>query len=124
MRKVGHDQSKRPVADGSWRRGCADAGRLGNLATGPGGAEGNDDGNAGECGGGAYREQPLDPPVTALLSVDVQNMECGGPTRERLRKPMPDHVPQLEEVMIPNHRRLLSAARAAERLVADLQAGH
>jgi len=63
--------------------------------------------------GGAYREQPLDPAVTALLSVDVQNLECGAPMRERLRKAMPDYVARLEEVVIPNHRRLLAAARAA-----------
>lgn len=63
--------------------------------------------------GGAYREQPLVPATTALLSVDVQNLECGALQRDRIRADLPDYVRRLEEVVIPNHRRLLAAAREA-----------
>ncbi len=62
---------------------------------------------------GAYREQALDPAVTALLSVDMQNMECSAKVRDAMRGRMPDFVARLEEVVIPNHRRLLAAARQA-----------
>ena len=63
--------------------------------------------------GGAYREQPLDPATTALLSVDVQNMECGAPVRDRMRADKPDFVARIETLVIPNHQRLLAAGREA-----------
>lgn len=69
--------------------------------------------------GGAYRERPVEPGKTALLSVDMQNSEW---TTERQRaaadptSPEADRRSFLErvgDVLIPNQRRLQAAARAA-----------
>lgn len=69
--------------------------------------------------GGAYRERAIEPARTALLSIDMQNMEVGPHLRERARQPgTPEReksyfFERVETVVIPAQRRLLAAARAA-----------
>lgn len=68
--------------------------------------------------GGRFRERPIEPKATALLSIDMQNMECGAPLRARARDPADPlaakaaFFERIETVVIPNQRRLLAAARA------------
>ncbi len=67
---------------------------------------------------GAYRERPIVPARTALLSVDMQNGEHNPDLVAAARRPSaPEggaafHV-RLAEVVIPNQARLQAAARAA-----------
>jgi nicotinamidase-related amidase len=67
--------------------------------------------------GGLYRERAVELKHTALLSVDMQNMECGAPLRRKLlQSKAPDprkryFFDRVEHVVIPNQRRLLAAAR-------------
>ncbi len=69
--------------------------------------------------GGAYRERPIDPRRTALLSIDMQNAEWspaqhaaaaqpGSPTARNL-----SFLDRIRDVLIPNQQRLQAAARAA-----------
>ncbi|MGE0717668.1 MAG: cysteine hydrolase family protein [Alphaproteobacteria bacterium] len=62
---------------------------------------------------GAYRERPIDPGRTALLSIDMQNAEW---TPERMASPEAKKRHLLERigsVVIPAQQRLQAAARAA-----------
>ena len=69
--------------------------------------------------GGAYRERPIEPGRTALLSIDMQNMECSADKRRRARQDgsaesdKAAYFTRLDEIVIPNQRRLLAAARHA-----------
>jgi ureidoacrylate peracid hydrolase len=70
--------------------------------------------------GGVYRERPIDPKRTALLSIDMQNTESSpeqaakagvpGTTESKKRA----FLTRLEKICIPNQNRLQAAARAAE----------
>ena len=68
--------------------------------------------------GGRYRERAVERGHTALLSIDMQNMECGKTLRQRARDPKSDEAKKrsffdrVEQVVIPNQQRLLAAARA------------
>ena len=68
--------------------------------------------------GGLYRERAVEPARTALLSIDMQNMECGKTLRQRARDPKSAEAKKrsffdrVEKVVIPNQQRLLAAARA------------
>lgn len=72
-----------------------------------------------DAAGGAYRERPIEPARTALLSIDMQNMECSADKRRRAGQPgsaesaKAAYFARLDEVVIPNQRRLLAAARQA-----------
>ncbi len=69
--------------------------------------------------GGAYRERPIKPSKTALLSVDMQNAEWNPGRMERARVPGSPEAPYLsimekiEKQLIPNQRKLQAAARKA-----------
>jgi len=69
--------------------------------------------------GGAYRERPIVPARTALLSIDMQNAEYSAEQLARARDPGdPAHrllgfLERLEAVVLPNQQRLQAAARAA-----------
>ncbi|WP_366657378.1 isochorismatase family cysteine hydrolase [Fodinicurvata sp. EGI_FJ10296] len=67
---------------------------------------------------GAYRERPIDPARTALLSIDMQNAEYSA---ERLKRaeagdaaeaPYAEFLDRVDRVVLPNQRRLQTAARA------------
>ncbi len=72
-----------------------------------------------DAAGGLYRERAVELAHTALLSIDMQNMECaaelrrkalqgkGGDARKR------HFFDRVEKIVIPNQRRLLAAARRA-----------
>jgi ureidoacrylate peracid hydrolase len=68
---------------------------------------------------GAYRERPIEPRKTALLSIDMQNAEW---SRERMAKARVPGSPEskylyimekIEKQLIPNQQRLQAAARKA-----------
>lgn len=69
--------------------------------------------------GGAYRERPIVPARTALLSVDMQNGECSPDLLARARTPgSPEAAKRvfyerIADTLIPNQVRLQAAARAA-----------
>ena len=69
--------------------------------------------------GGAYRERAIVPARTALLSIDMQNAEFSPERLARARAGDPSEVrhaaflERLATVVIPNQRRLQSAAREA-----------
>ena len=69
--------------------------------------------------GGAYRERPIEPGRTALLSIDMQNAEYSPEQLRRSREPdSPEagkraFLERLEQVVLPNQQRLQAAARAA-----------
>ncbi len=69
--------------------------------------------------GGRYRERPIERGQTALLSIDMQNMECGPHMRRAATQPgTPEHAKayffnRIDEVVIPAQQRLLAAARTA-----------
>ncbi len=68
--------------------------------------------------GGAYRERPIEPGRTALLSVDMQNAEysadrlasarAGAAEEARYR----DFLERIAGIVLPNQQRLQAAARA------------
>lgn len=69
--------------------------------------------------GGAYRERSIEPKKTALLSVDMQNAEW---SPEQMAEAMREGSPlarkryfldRIQNVLIPNQRRLQAAARKA-----------
>ena len=68
---------------------------------------------------GIYRERPIDPERTALLSIDMQNAEWSPEQMAKARIPgsresrKVGFLTRLETVCIPNQRRLQAAARAA-----------
>jgi len=68
--------------------------------------------------GGLYRERAVEPTRTALLSIDMQNMECAAELRRRARQGGANDGEKayfhdrLERIVIPNQQRLLAAARA------------
>jgi ureidoacrylate peracid hydrolase len=68
---------------------------------------------------GAYRERPIEPRKTALLSVDMQNSEWSPERMAKARKPGSKEAPYLyimekiETQLIPNQRRLQATARKA-----------
>jgi len=55
------------------------------------------------------RDLPIEPAATALLLVDVQNLEISAPIRQQ----HPAFVADLEARVVPNIARLIAAARAA-----------
>lgn len=69
--------------------------------------------------GGAYRERPIEPARTALLSVDMQNAEYSPEQLQRARQPgSPEahklgFLERLESIVLPSQQRLQAAARAA-----------
>lgn len=69
--------------------------------------------------GGAYRERPIEPRKTALLSVDMQNAEWSPERMARARVPgSPEAaylaiMEKIEHQLIPNQQRLQAAARKA-----------
>ena len=69
--------------------------------------------------GGRYRERPIERRAAALLSIDMQNMECGPSLRDAARRPGTPaaaklgFVERIERVVIPAQQRLLSTARGA-----------
>jgi ureidoacrylate peracid hydrolase len=69
--------------------------------------------------GGAYRERPIVPGRTALLSIDMQNAEFSPERLARARAGDPAEarhaafLERLAPVDIPNHHRLQAAAREA-----------
>ena len=69
--------------------------------------------------GGAYRERPIDPSRTALLSIDMQNAEWSTERMARARVPGSPEAPYLSimekigKQLIPNQRKLQAAARKA-----------
>jgi nicotinamidase-related amidase len=69
--------------------------------------------------GGAYRERPIEPRKTALLSIDMQNAEWSREKMARARVPgAPEaaYLPMMEKMeaqLIPNQQRLQAAARKA-----------
>lgn len=69
--------------------------------------------------GGAYRERPIEPRRTALLSIDMQNAEYSAALLAEARRPgspKARYLPfleRLERIVIPNQQRLQAAARAA-----------
>ena len=58
---------------------------------------------------GLRRDVPVEPAATALLLVDVQNLEIG----DAIRCAHPAFVADLEARVVPNIARLVAAARAA-----------
>ncbi|MEQ9643247.1 MAG: isochorismatase family cysteine hydrolase [Alphaproteobacteria bacterium] len=62
---------------------------------------------------GAYREREIEPARTALLSIDMQNAECGADLRAAPPPSKADYFKRLDDVVIPNQRRLMTAARQA-----------
>lgn len=69
--------------------------------------------------GGVYRERPIEPRRTALLNIDMQNMEVARELRARARQPgTPEsrkapYYERVEHLVIPNQQRLQAAARKA-----------
>jgi len=69
--------------------------------------------------GGVYRERPIEPGRTALLSIDMQNAEWSPEQMLRAQIPgSPDarklyFLDRIETILIPNQRRLQAAARKA-----------
>lgn len=69
--------------------------------------------------GGIYRERPIEPAKTALLSIDMQNAEWSPARMARAMTPRSDiahkrqFLERIETVLIPNQQRLQAAARAA-----------
>jgi ureidoacrylate peracid hydrolase len=69
--------------------------------------------------GGVYRERAIEPKRTALLSVDMQNLELGPERFAASRRPgtreaaIVDYFERIESVVVPAQRRLQAAARAA-----------
>ncbi|MEQ8816847.1 MAG: isochorismatase family cysteine hydrolase [Thalassobaculum sp.] len=57
---------------------------------------------------GLRRDVPVEPAATALLLVDVQNLEIG----DAIRRAHPAFVADLEARVVPNIARLVAAARA------------
>ncbi|WP_062228483.1 cysteine hydrolase family protein [Aureimonas frigidaquae] len=72
-----------------------------------------------ESEGASYRERPVDPARTAILSVDMQEMEVGLRERELARQPGTKQnahaafYERVADVVIPAQRKILAAARAA-----------
>jgi nicotinamidase-related amidase len=68
--------------------------------------------------GGAYRERPIVPERTALLSIDMQNAEYSAERHARAREPgspeahLLPFFERMANVVIPNQKRLQAAARA------------
>ena len=68
--------------------------------------------------GGAYRERPIEPGRTALLSVDMQNGEYSAERLARARAGdagearYRDFLERLAGIVLPNQQRLQAAARA------------
>lgn len=68
--------------------------------------------------GGAYRERPIEPGRTALLSIDMQNGEYSTERLARARAAAPeeeryrDFLERLATVVLPNQQRLQAAARS------------
>lgn len=68
---------------------------------------------------GAYRERPIEPSRTALLSIDMQNAEYSPALIAEARRPgsssaaMLPFYERIESALIPNQQRLQAAARAA-----------
>lgn len=68
---------------------------------------------------GAYRERPIEPRKTALLSIDMQNSEWSPERIAKARVPGSKEAPYLdimekiERQLIPNQQRLQAAARKA-----------
>ncbi len=69
--------------------------------------------------GGAYRERHVEPRKTALLSVDMQNAEWSPAQMEEALRPGSAlahkryFLERIQDVLIPNQRRLQAAARKA-----------
>ena len=69
--------------------------------------------------GGAYRERPIEPRKTALLSIDMQNSEWSREKMTRARVPgAPEaaYLPMMEKIeaqLIPNQQRLQAWGRGA-----------
>ncbi|ADO74586.1 cysteine hydrolase family protein [Stigmatella aurantiaca] len=69
--------------------------------------------------GGAYRERPIEPRRTALLNIDMQNMEVAREIRQRAKQPgTPEsrkagYYERVDQLVIPNQQRLQAAARKA-----------
>jgi ureidoacrylate peracid hydrolase len=69
--------------------------------------------------GGIYRERPIVPGRTALLSIDMQNAEWSPARMARAMAPGSDiahkrpFLERIQNVLIPNQSRLQAAARAA-----------
>ncbi|MDY7229370.1 cysteine hydrolase family protein [Hyalangium rubrum] len=69
--------------------------------------------------GGAYRERSIEPRRTALLNIDMQNMEVSREIRDRARQPgtpesrKASYYERVERLVIPNQQRLQAAARKA-----------
>ncbi len=59
---------------------------------------------------GAYRERAIVPARTALLSVDMQNLELAP---ARLAEADPAYAARIQQVVIPAQQRMQAAARAA-----------
>ena len=68
---------------------------------------------------GAYRERPIEPSKTALLSIDMQNAEWTAERQRAAADPASTEEPnryfldRVGDVLIPNQQRLQTAARAA-----------
>ncbi len=68
--------------------------------------------------GGAYRERPIEPGRTALLSIDMQNAEYSAERLARARAGAAeearyrDFLERLAGIVLPNQQRLQAAARA------------
>ena len=68
--------------------------------------------------GGAYRERPIEPARTALLSIDMQNAEYSAERLARARAGAPEEqrhrhfLERLATTVLPNQQRLQAAARA------------
>jgi len=69
--------------------------------------------------GGAYRERPIEPGRTALLSIDMQNAEYSAERLARARAGAAeearyrDFLERLAGIVLPNQQRLQAAARAS-----------
>lgn len=69
--------------------------------------------------GGAYRERPIEPGRTALLSIDMQNAEYSADRLARARAGAAeearyrDFLERLATIVLPNQQRLQAAARAS-----------
>ncbi|WP_373504237.1 cysteine hydrolase family protein [Aestuariivirga sp.] len=72
-----------------------------------------------DAAGGAYRERPIEPRKTALLSIDMQNAEWSPERMTKARvpgSPESSHLSIMEKIehqLIPNQQRLQTAARKA-----------
>jgi len=68
--------------------------------------------------GGAYRERPIEPGRTALLSIDMQNAEYSAERLARARAGAAeearyrDFLERLATIVLPNQQRLQNTARA------------